>query len=420
MNSSDLVNICALVILAITNLLMGQVFELFRPTVGQAPKIIPIQPVTQLHTPAIQSPQIPQTQQLSVNTQLSQTPPLLGSPQIPVVPKTPLIPTTEAIPPIPELPELPTNLPDISETPSDIPDNPDIADSDDIAETSLPTTPSDILDIPDLSSSYVPEFPSPPTEPSLEDIDDKDVCLCNPLIKNPVCGSDNITYDSLCFLNHERVHRKPWLTKAYNGECKAVSICFCPFIYAPVCSSIGNTYGNICQLNCDKINNPGLYCLHKGPCQKYTCKCTREYNPVCGSDGTTYGNHCFFGEACNENPFLREMYRGRCRGPRVCSNRVAQMCGSDLKTYRNACVFGYATELESRLRCIAEKSCNAFLKGSGCPRHHQPVCASNGGMYWNIYVFRMVQEIDPSLRLVPCTAPTIFYNEWRSHTYGPE
>ena len=47
-------------------------------------------------------------------------------------------------------------------------------------------------------------------------------CIKCPLAiaPNPVCGSDGITYWTLCWLEFEKCEGKPDLTVAYQGECQ--------------------------------------------------------------------------------------------------------------------------------------------------------------------------------------------------------
>ena len=37
---------------------------------------------------------------------------------------------------------------------------------------------------------------------------------------NPICGHDNKTYQSECFMRRESCRRKEAILKAYNGKCK--------------------------------------------------------------------------------------------------------------------------------------------------------------------------------------------------------
>ena len=45
---------------------------------------------------------------------------------------------------------------------------------------------------------------------------------------NPICGHDNKTYQSECFMRRESCRRKEAIVKAYNGKCKTVKLIFCP------------------------------------------------------------------------------------------------------------------------------------------------------------------------------------------------
>ena len=45
---------------------------------------------------------------------------------------------------------------------------------------------------------------------------------------NPICGHDNKTYQSECFMRRESCRRKEAIVKAYNGNAKLVNKYFVP------------------------------------------------------------------------------------------------------------------------------------------------------------------------------------------------
>ncbi|XP_022097267.1 agrin-like [Acanthaster planci] len=102
------------------------------------------------------------------------------------------------------------------------------------------------------------------------------VCLvsrpCNPFGGPPVCGTDGVTYPSLCYLRRTACKRRDFsLVEAYAGDCMAGKLT------------------NACQERCPDINSP-----------------------VCGTDGMTYWNYCFFGRAVCRQPGLFRAYDGGC------------------------------------------------------------------------------------------------------------
>ncbi|XP_050541092.1 follistatin-A isoform X2 [Daktulosphaira vitifoliae] len=187
-------------------------------------------------------------------------------------------------------------------------------------------------------------------------------CICSPnckrhdglKIKGPVCGTDGISYKSLCRLKKRSCRtRDQSLVVAYHG---------------------------LCQNSCEKVTCPGgKYCLQDQNlmphCVKCASYCSTGLSPsklVCGSDGHTYQSACHLREAaCRTGRAIPIAYKGRCKKSATCATvscKSGQKCLTENKTGRPRCV-------TCNLPCPTEPVSNRKEVGGG------PVCGSNDKTY---------------------------------------
>ncbi|XP_063091307.1 agrin isoform X8 [Cavia porcellus] len=241
----------------------------------------------------------------------------------------------------------------------------------------------------------------------------KAVCECQQVctgIYDPVCGSDGITYGSMCELGamacalgqEIRVTRRGpcdqcgqcrfgALCEAETGRCVCPSECVASA--QPVCGSDGHTYASECELHVHACTQQvDLHVISAGPCQ--TCKdtvcafgavcsagqcvCPRcEHpppGPVCGSDGITYPSACELREAaCRQQVQIEEARAGPCEQAECGSGGSGS--GEEGECERELCQQrgGIWDEDSEDGPCVCDFSCQSVLRS--------PVCGSDGVTY---------------------------------------
>uniref|UniRef100_T1KV29 Kazal-like domain-containing protein n=1 Tax=Tetranychus urticae TaxID=32264 RepID=T1KV29_TETUR len=265
----------------------------------------------------------------------------------------------------------------------------------------------------------------------------KCTCLQCESIYKPICGSNRITYDSVCHLLRDSCLKKVNLTVSYSGPCENYQQ------VSPVINGLTNGL-SISGLQSNRSTSNAFVscspdnCHFGGVCVqtkefdnqlKSVCQCRQcpdENEPVCGSNGVSYANECELHKAsCQDQKAIYISHKGPCRScdklkckyyaiceaniygiyecvcPQVCLRLDAPICGSNGVTYDNEC--------ELRVRsCLAQTditiahlgpcdSCQKIVCKNGaqcengrcvCPTScsdpvYEPICANDGNTYPN-------------------------------------
>ena len=147
-----------------------------------------------------------------------------------------------------------------------------------------------------------------------------DVCdACTGQPADPVCGTDDLTYQSVCVLKN--CPKTAGADIQYLGACIPSTCSSCASQpKAEVCANEtstnpGTTYANACAAKCDGIPDSKV---RAGKC----CPECDVAEPACGADGKIYLSACHLSE---------------CLGKEPCPDTGAGVCGKNGQNYPNEC-----------------------------------------------------------------------------------
>eukprot|EP00095_Tigriopus_kingsejongensis_P010554 maker-scaffold421_size176100-snap-gene-0.22 protein:Tk10554 transcript:maker-scaffold421_size176100-snap-gene-0.22-mRNA-1 annotation:"hypothetical protein DAPPUDRAFT_308094" len=274
-----------------------------------------------------------------------------------------------------------------------------------------------------------------PHEECIEDTNGNPKCLCQGCSNKPseeVCGSDGITYFSLCHLQRASCTQNEDIFAEHYGACdpcnevtcKFGSYCSegqcicrqeCPDSYEPICASNGKTYFNYCHLekdNCARQHDANFeqfrvvesrVCLEKVPvCPVDGCTCPHGVGGhLCDRCKTAFWAFTSFGcRECGCNEFGSESkdcdaQTGVCPCKRGFSGSKCEICPDGTLSTDSGCISVSSTKYErpipcgesecnfgatcsntgGRLRCICEIDCRNPLY------YREAVCGTDGNTY---------------------------------------
>ncbi|ERE84239.1 agrin-like isoform 1 [Cricetulus griseus] len=232
------------------------------------------------------------------------------------------------------------------------------------------------------------------------------VCECQQVcsgIYDPVCGTDDVTYGSVCELESMACALKREIRVARKGPCGQWWA-----------SGLG--WEEALDQHGDRASSPDRcgQCLFGSLCEMETgrCVCPTECvasaRPVCGSDGRTYASECeLHVHACTHQISLHVASAGHCQtcGDTVCAFGAVcsagqcvcprcehpppgPVCGSDGVTYTSACELREAAcqqqvEIEeARAGPCEQAECGSGGSGSGQDNEcEQELCRQHGGVW---------------------------------------
>ncbi|XP_072039204.1 uncharacterized protein [Amphiura filiformis] len=157
---------------------------------------------------------------------------------------------------------------------------------------------------------------------------------CSPQ-KKVVCGNNGVTYDNNCELRRASACLGYPVWKAYRAVCEPPPVhgscpTSCKKRTRPVCGSDNVVYDTVCDFEKANCRDPTLYMAYYGKCDPNYVQppkpdepqpgpavcpevCTQVFSPVCGDDGNTYTNLCeLFKSGCESNTQITVTQEGQC------------------------------------------------------------------------------------------------------------
>ncbi|XP_069671337.1 serine protease inhibitor dipetalogastin-like [Periplaneta americana] len=242
-------------------------------------------------------------------------------------------------------------------------------------------------------------------------------CACHGVLDSdavsPVCATNNITYPTRSAFDCTKVLlNDPQLSIIANEVCPGGAIDKCwaevipPVLWEPVCGTDEFTYNSIWHLHCENLHSGNSTKVkQKGACP---CKISRFFKPLCATNDVTYPNMETF--LCDQHLYslhnvsiTREGYCGWSEDS-SCEERVSKfdesisngLCASDGITYLTA----------QQFKCVRNKNKGLTLRHDGpcklseVPKNISPeeaceieskypvvapVCGNDGNSYMSIF-----------------------------------
>ncbi|CAJ0574920.1 unnamed protein product, partial [Mesorhabditis spiculigera] len=224
----------------------------------------------------------------------------------------------------------------------------------------------------------------------------KDNCASAP--RNPLCASDDKTYDNICLFEIARCQKM----KQMGIELLLINEGECPIKHKKLnqrssdpgvdSNNADNSVQETTSTTMATFASTTATTESPTTTQPDVCdpgfRCGHDYFPVCGSDNQTYTNACELKKAkCMKNLKLDIIYEGECC-PTDCPTYWSPVCDSDNRSHQNLCFFGLARCLETRkygkdLTISKFEMCSEKTECEECGKMYQPVCGSNEETYVN-------------------------------------
>lgn len=139
-------------------------------------------------------------------------------------------------------------------------------------------------------------------------------CPSNVIPKRQVCGSDGLTYPSICHLRKRACEKGKAIPLAYKGPCKCklnsfkacIKIKFINLIDGATCSKVRCRDQQICLNDLDNRRPRCVTC-------SYRCKPRHLNGPICGTNNSTYQSWChMMQDSCSKGYVIETKHSGKC------------------------------------------------------------------------------------------------------------